>query len=283
VHRPAEGTLLPSTYNLLPTKLPILGGTQQRTFPMKTKRSLKVAAVGAATATLMTFGLGAASAHVTVTPDAPAEGASTQVTFRVPSESKTATTTKIKVELPTDTPFTSVRVKPVPGWTAEVVRGPLPQPVTVNGATITEAPLSVSWTANDAPSRLTEDQYQMFSVHVGRLPKSGTTVMLPVAQSYSDGSVRNWDDPVVEGQGEPEDPAPSFVTTAATAAQHGHADTAAASHATEAEANQATETVASVNSDGSTPGLMWAALVAGLFGLAAGIAAFFRSGRTRKS
>jgi periplasmic copper chaperone A len=243
---------------------------------MTTKRSLKAAAIGAATATLMTCGLGAASAHVTVTPDAPAEGASTQVTFRVPSESKTATTTKIKVNLPTDTPFTSVRVKPVPGWTAEVVRGPLPQPVIVDGATLTEAPLSVSWTANDAPSQLTVDQYQMFSVHVGRLPKSGTTVMLPVAQSYSDGSVRNWDDPVTEGQGEPEDPAPSFVTTAAQQAQqHGHAGTTAAT--------PATETVASVSSDAPSPGLIWAALAAGLLGLAAGTAAFFRSGRTRKS
>lgn len=243
---------------------------------MKTTHSLKVAAVGTATATLMTFGIGASSAHVTVTPDAPAEGASTQVTFRVPSESKTATTTKIKVSLPADTPFTSVRVKPVAGWTAEVVRGKLPQPVTVNGATITEAPLSVSWTANEAPSQLTEDQYQMFSVHVGQLPKSGTTVMLPVAQSYSDGSVRNWDDPVVEGQGEPEDPAPTFVTTAAQPAQqHGHAVTAAAT--------PATETVASVSPDAPPRGLIWAALATGLLGLAAGIAAFFRSGRTRNS
>lgn len=99
--------------------------------------------------------------------------------------------------------------------------------------------------------------------------------MLPVAQSYSDGTVRNWDDPVVEGQGEPEDPAPSFVTTAATSAQHGHAGTAAA--------EQATETVASVNSAAPTPGLVWAALAAGLLGLAAGVASFFRSGRTRKT
>ena len=240
----------------------------------KTPNSLKVAAIGAATATLMTFGLGAATAHVTATPDAPAEGASTQVTFRVPSESQTATTTKIKVDLPTATPFTSVRVKPVPGWTAEVLRGTLPQPVTVNGATITEAPLSVSWTANDASSQLTIDQYQLFSVYVGRLPMAGTTVMLPVAQSYSDGSVRNWDDPVVEGQGEPEDPAPSFVTTAATSAQHGHSNTVTA--------DQANETVASVNSAAPTSGLVWAALAAGLLGLAAGSAAFFHAGRTRK-
>lgn len=223
----------------------------------------------------MTLGLGVASAHVTVTPDAPTEGASTQVTFRVPSESKTATTTKIEVNLPTDTPFTSVRVKPVPGWTAEVVRGALPQPVSVNGATITEAPLSVSWTANDAASQLTVDQYQMFSVYVGKLPKSGTTVMLPVAQSYSDGSLRNWDDPVIEGQAEPEHPAPAFTTTSAAPAEHGHADTAAAT--------QVTEPMASVSPDVGTPGQVWVAMVAGVLGLAAGIAAFLRSGRTRRT
>lgn len=238
-------------------------------------RALKVAAIGAATAALLTFGLGPASAHVSVTPDTPSEGGSTQVTFRVPGESQTATTTQIKVTLPTATPLTSVRVKPVPGWTAEVTRGALPQPVTVDGATITEAPMYVTWTANDTASQLSGDQYQMFSMYVGRLPKSGTTVTLPVAQSYSDGSIRNWDDPVVDGQAEPQDPAPSFVTTAAEPGQGDHAATSAA--------NETTEPVASVNNDVPAPGLIWAAFAAGLVGLAAGVAAFVRAGKTRKS
>lgn len=240
----------------------------------KTPRALKVAAIGAATAALLTLGLGPASAHVSVTPDAPSEGGSTQVTFRVPGESKTATTTQIKVTLPTATPLTSVRVKPVPGWTAEVTRGALPQPVTVDGATITEAPMYVTWTANDGASQLSGDQYQMFSMYVGRLPKSGTTVTLPVAQSYSDGSIRNWDDPVIDGQTEPQDPAPSFVTTAAESGQGDHATTSAA--------NEATELVASVNNDVPAPGLIWATFAAGLIGLAAGVAAFLRAGKTRK-
>lgn len=245
-------------------------------FPIKaqTPHSPKVVAVGAATAVLMTFGLGAASAHVSVTPDAPAEGGFTQVTFRVPSESKTATTTKIKVDLPTDTPLTSVRAKPVQGWTTEIVKGALPQPVNIDGATITEAPLSVTWTAQDAQSQLSGDEYQMFSVYVGRLPKSGTTLTLPVAQSYSDGTVRNWDDPVVEGQKEPQDPAPSFVTTAALTVQDGHAAPAA----TEA----AVAPAASMTTDTSFPTLTWVALAAGLIGLAAGVAAFLRAGRNKK-
>lgn len=115
----------------------------------------------------------------------------------------------------------------------------------------------------------------MFSVYVGKLPKSGTTVMLPVAQSYSDGSVRNWDDPVIEGQAEPEHPAPAFTTTSAASAEHSHADTAAAT--------QVTEPVASVSPYAGTPGQVWVAMVAGVLGLAAGIAAFLRSGRTRRT
>lgn len=235
-------------------------------------RSMKVTAVGAATAALMALGLGPASAHVSVAPDSTGEGGYSQLTFKVPSESKTATTSKIKVDLPTATPFTSVRVKPVPGWTAEIVRGALPQPVTVEGATITEAPLSVTWTANNAESQLSIDQYQVFSLSVGRLPKSGTTVTLPVAQSYSDGSVRNWDDPVIEGQGEPEEPAPSFVTTAA---HNGHGTEAPVAETAELSATAAV-TPAADNTLG------FAGLGAGILGLALGTAALVRTRSPRK-
>lgn len=241
-------------------------------FPL---RAVKAATIGAATAVLMTFGLGAASAHVQVTPDGTTEGGFTQLTFSVPSESKTASTTKIKVNLPTETPFTSVRVKPVPGWTAEVARGALPAPITADGATVTEAPLSVTWTATDAQSQLSSDQYQTFSLSVGRLPKTGTTIMLPTEQTYSDGSVRNWKDRVVEGQEEPQDPAPSFVTTAAEAGQDGHGQAPAAEAGAEPAANVSSET--------PNQGLIWVALVTGVLGLAAGLAALLRAGRNKQS
>ncbi|UKA56622.1 YcnI family protein (plasmid) [Arthrobacter sp. FW305-BF8] len=233
---------------------------------------LRIAAAGAATAALMSLGLAAASAHIEVTPEVTAEGGSTQLTFRVPSESKTAKTAKIKVDLPVSTPFSSVRAKPVEGWKAEIVKGKLPKPVTVNGATVTEAPLSVTWTATDPQYQLSDQQYQTFSIFAGRLPKSGTTVTLPIVQTYSDGKVRNWDDPAVEGQDEPQDPAPSFVTT--VAAEGGHAETATA--------EQAAEPAAAVTDATSSQGLTWAALAAGLLGLAAGVAAMFQARRARK-
>jgi len=46
---------------------------------------------------------------------------------------------------------------------------------------------------------------------------------LPVAQTYSDGSVVTWADPTTEGAAEPEHPAPHFEVTAAIAGSDPHA------------------------------------------------------------
>jgi hypothetical protein len=62
--------------------------------------------------------------------------------------------------------------------------------------------------------QLGQNQYQSFSLSVGRLPAEGTTVTLKAAQTYTDGTVVNWDEESAEGQPEPKHPAPSFVTTA---------------------------------------------------------------------
>ena len=62
----------------------------------------------------------AASAHVTVSSTDAAPGGFGKVTFRVPSESDTANTTALSIELPIDTPFAFVSVESVPGWTSEL-------------------------------------------------------------------------------------------------------------------------------------------------------------------
>lgn len=182
---------------------------------MKTsiRRTLKTLSAATATAGMIALGATAASAHVTVNPDDTGANGYSHLTFNVPNESPTAKTSKLEVTLPTDTPFTSVSVKPVEGWTAQVVTTDLPQPVTVSGTTVTKAPTSVVWTA-DATHQLGQNEYQAFSLSVGKLPAAGTTVTLPAAQTYTDGSVVKWDEKAVEGQPEPKHPAPSFTTTA---------------------------------------------------------------------
>jgi uncharacterized protein YcnI len=154
-----------------------------------------------------------ADAHVRVRADETATGAYSALTFRVPNESDTASTTEVSVQLPQDTPFSSVQTRPVSGWRAELVTEKLPSPVQVNGATLTEAVRTVTWTA-DRGAAIAPEQFQEFALSVGPLPAAGT-VLLPATQTYSDGEVVRWDEPVPESGEEPERPAPVLVVTTA--------------------------------------------------------------------
>ena len=159
---------------------------------------------------------GTAGAHVRVNADDQTSGAYSALTFRVPNESDQASTTGVSVQLPQDTPFSTVSIRPVPGWTAKVVRAPLPIPVEVNGATLTEAVRTVTWTA-EGDAAIGPDQYQEFSLSVGPLPGPGT-VSLPATQTYSDGEVVRWDDPPPASGEEPAHPAPVLEVVAAATA-----------------------------------------------------------------
>ena len=243
---------------------------------MKTslRRTLKTAAAATMTAGLLAAGAAAASAHVHVDSDDPAAGGYSHLTFNVPNESPTAKTSKLEVTLPTDTPFTSVSVKPIEGWKAEIVTSDLPKPVTIAGATVTKAPSSVVWTA-DAAHQLGPNEYQAFAISVGVLPDAGTTVTLPAAQTYTDGTVVKWDEKTVEGQAEPEHPAPSFVTTAKDA------DASAAPAAATAQRRPTAPAAAASTSGDSGSMAGWFGLAAGLIGLAAGVTALARTRPSR--
>lgn len=244
---------------------------------MKTSPRHTLSTIAATTlaAGLMALSTGAASAHVRVDPDGTAEGSYTQLTFRVPNESETARTSKLEVSLPKETPFTSVSVKPVVGWKAEVVNSELPQPVTVNGATVTKAPTSVIWTA-DETHQIGPHEYQTFSISVGVLPKAGTELVLPASQTYTDGNTVKWEQEISEGQAEAKYPAPAFTTTAKT---DGHSqDRTAASNAVVPAA--AASSTSSATDAGSAAG--WLGLAAGMIGLIAGVTALVRTRTIRR-
>ncbi|MFK4299792.1 hypothetical protein ABH924_004978 [Arthrobacter sp. GAS37] len=169
-------------------------------------------------------------------------------------------------------------VKPVEGWTAELVTTTLPKPVTVAGTTVTKAITSVVWTA-DAAHQIGQDQYQAFSISVGVLPDAGTTVTLPATQTYTDGTVVKWDQKTVEGQPEPEHPAPSFVTTASDSATAMTPMSSPAATTASTPAAAAAAAAKSSGDSGSTAG--WFGLAAGLIGLAAGATALTRTRSTK--
>ncbi|UTT66533.1 YcnI family protein [Janibacter sp. CX7] len=164
-----------------------------------------------------------ASAHVRVIPDATASGGYAALTFRVPNESDTASTTKLVVTLPQDRPLATVSVRPVPGWTAKVTTAKLPEKVTANDLVLSEAPRTVTWTADSDAAGIAPGEYAEFAISAGPLPTPGELV-LPAKQTYSDGEVADWSDVATEGGEEPESPAPSFEVTAAEEGGH-HATT----------------------------------------------------------
>src|SRR4051812_5130398 len=173
----------------------------------------RLAVVAATAATVVVASAGLASAHVTVSsPDAGAGGYG-KVTFRVPNESDTASTVKIRIQLPTDTPLASVSTMPVPGWTATTTSAPLNPPVKDDdGNTVTLAPSVVEFDA--APGGgVGPGQFQEFSLSGGPFPDAAS-LTFPVVQSYSDGSETAWIEPTVEGQAEPEHPAPVLSLSA---------------------------------------------------------------------
>lgn len=181
------------------------------------RRLLRVSTAVLASGTAIFLVPAAASAHVHVSPDTTVAGSYATLTFRVPTESATASTTKIEVTLPTDDPFASVSARPLAGWTVSITDAKLPKPVRDDdGATLTKAPHTVTWTA-DGDAAIKPGEFQEFDLSVGPLPGSGT-VTLPATQTYSDGSVVKWDESMAAGAAEPEHPAPSFDVTPASGA-----------------------------------------------------------------
>jgi periplasmic copper chaperone A len=217
-------------------------------------------AVLVAIAAVLALGVGTASAHVSVSSPNAAPGGFGEITFSVPSESDTAKTTSLRVQLPTDTPFAFVSVKPVPGWTSTATTTAINPPLTDDdGNTVTEAVSEVTWTA-DAGGGLAPGEYQTFSISAGPLPEDADTLVFPALQGYDDGSTVSWIDPAVEGQPEPEHPAPTLGLTAA------------AGDPATGTATDTTATAPAASSDDSSNGLAVTALVVGIVGLLAGIA-----------
>lgn len=165
-------------------------------------------AIGAATAVAV-LGLGAAAqAHVTVTSTDATQGGYARIALRVPTESDTASTTKVEVRLPADQPVASVATMPVPGWTATTETTKLATPIkTDDGDTVTEAVSTITWTATSPDTAIKPGQFQEFPVSLGPLPKADSMVFKTL-QTYSDGTVVRWIDETVAGQPEPQHPAP---------------------------------------------------------------------------
>jgi uncharacterized protein YcnI len=211
-----------------------------------------------------------ASAHVTVNPGEATQGGYTRVAFRAPTESDTASTTKLEVFLPEASPIASVSTMPVPGWTVTVEKKKKPAaPVEAHGAQITEVVSKITWTATGSAA-IKPGEFQEFPVSMGPLPKVDQLVFKAL-QTYSDGSVVRWiEDPPANGGEDPEHPAPVLKLAAA---QESPASPAPAAGGGSAGGN-------GESGSGLALGLAIAGLVVGLAGATLGGIAFARTRRT---
>jgi uncharacterized protein YcnI len=179
-----------------------------------------LAVLAAAVAAVATFALaGPASAHVTVKSTDAVQGGYGVLTFRVPTESDTASTTKLLVRFPADAPIASVLVQPHPGWTFTTTTAKLAKPVTTDdGDTLTTAVSQIVWTADSAATAIKPGEFDEFAVSAGPLPKVDV-LRFSAIQTYSDGSVVKWDETAAPGSSaEPQHPKPSITLAASSEA-----------------------------------------------------------------
>jgi len=160
------------------------------------------------TAALVAGTAAAAQAHVHVGSDSNVVGTDATLTFRVPTESTSASTVKVVVTLPTDPPLLSVAPGVVPGWSATVSAAALPHPVVVSGTTLTTAPHLVTWTA--VSGGIPPEQFAQFPLLVENLPDTAL-LRFPTTQYYSDGTVVSWTQPIIAGAPGPDHPVPTLA------------------------------------------------------------------------
>lgn len=199
----------------------------------------------------------AASAHVSVDPGDTTPGAYTVLTFSLSHGCDGSATTSVAIDVPEAVGHASPTVND--GWTITTAE-------TDTGSTIT-------YTALEPLADGLRDTFELAL----RLPEDGAAgdaIAFPVVQSCVSGQTA-WVEPVVEGEPEPELPAPTVVLTAADAASTAGAGGHAASEATSAEVQAA----APGATDETARWLGVGGIVVALFAAATGAVAVLRGAK----
>ena len=194
-----------------------------------------------------------AAAHVTVNPGEWEAGGFARFAVRVPNEQANADTTEVTVQFPEN--VISASFQPVPGWKRTVEMATLDEPVEIFGEQVTERIASVTWSGGT----IAPGEFQEFGVSFQVPETPGEELVFPSLQTYSNGEVVRW-----IGPEDSDTPAPIVAVTAP--AEEEEAD---GTPTAEEEAQPA----ASGSEEDDDSGLATVALILGIAGLAAGLAA----------
>ena len=216
-----------------------------------------------------------ASAHVSVAADSAVQGGFAVISFRVPSESETLSTTRLAVQFPADQPLAFVAVQPHQGWTYQVKKTKLAKPISSDDGAVTEAVTQIDWTATSIATGIKPGEFDQFQVSVGPLPKAPVMTFKAI-QGYSDGSSVAWIDEAAPGSSaEPDHPAPTLALAAAGSDSSGSFGSSGTGGVTASAApgNQAAAgTGEGTSSGGASAGSVVGAYVLAVLGLLAGLA-----------
>ncbi|WP_203135793.1 YcnI family copper-binding membrane protein [Microbacterium sp. JZ31] len=198
----------------------------------------------------------AASAHVTVTPDAPAVGGYDVLTFAFGHGCDGSPTTALRIDMPDG--LDSVTPTIAPGWAIDVERD-------ASNGLVTQ----VTYTADEP---VADDRRATIELGVKYAEDAADTLAFPVEQVCVDGAT-SWSEIAADGE-DPhalDHPAPTVTLGEATSAEHG----ASASHDTEAAPAEAAAPAA----DPLPVALGAGGLVAGVAALVVSLLAWRRARR----
>jgi uncharacterized protein YcnI len=201
----------------------------------------------------------AAPAHVTLNPGEWEAGGFARFAVRVPNERPKASTVEVTMQFPEN--VISASFQDVPGWERSVEMVPLDEPIEEEGEEpVTERIGSVTWTGG----QVEPGEFVEFGVSF-QVPEDATGALLfPATQTYSNGEVVRW----IAPEEEADTPAPRVEVLAAAPEETG----------TTTDATTTTEQAAEAagggsGDDGGGDGMATLALILGIAGLVAGLAA----------
>ncbi|TAG32822.1 MAG: DUF1775 domain-containing protein [Polaromonas sp.] len=137
-----------------------------------------------------------AAAHVTLEYQVANAGSHYKATFKVGHGCGSSPIKQMVVSIPAG--VQGAKPMPKAGWTLDITRETLAQPIVDHGKTITEGVTRITWTAKTPADYLQNDWYDEFVLRA-KLPGKAGTLYWPVSQVCEQGRV-DWADVPKAGQ-----------------------------------------------------------------------------------
>jgi len=156
------------------------------------------------------LGTTSALAHVTLRTPAAAAGSTYTAVLVLPHGCAGKATVSVKVRIPDG--VIDVKAQPKAGWNLATATAPYARSYALFGSPVTEGVTEITWSGGDLPDG-TVDEFIFSGTLAGAI--AGTTMYFPVVQTCTSGE-EAWIEIPIEGQPEPELPAPGLKIVEAT-------------------------------------------------------------------